>query len=91
MAAQERELDMDLSGADRREEYHLALLEQVPGPDPLRGAAAALAFAAWLVTSAGFVLRALDAQGRLRPRAALRWGGASLVLLVAWSVLLRFA
>jgi hypothetical protein len=50
-----------------------------------------LAFAGWLVASAGFVLRALDAQGRLRSRPAVRWGGASLLLLIAWAVLLRFA
>lgn len=89
MAAQERELGLDLSGEGRQEDYHLALLEQVPGPDPLRGAGVALAFVGWLVASAGFVLRALDAQGRLRRRAAVRWGGASLLLLIVWAVLLH--
>lgn len=91
MAAQERELGMDLSGEGRQEDHHLALLEQVPGPDPVRGAGVALAFVGWLVASAGFVLRALDAQGRLRRRPAVRWGGASLLLLIVWAVLLRFA
>jgi hypothetical protein len=89
MAEQERRLGTDLSGRGAQEEYHLALLQEVPGPAPWPGIGAALAFAAWIAATVGFVLRALDAHGRLRPRAALRWGGASLVLLAAWMVLLR--
>ncbi len=88
MAEQERDLGMDLSGKEDQEAYHLALLEQVPGPDPTRSGLAALAFLSWVIASAGFILRALDAQGRLRPRPALRWGGASLLLLVAWVALM---
>jgi hypothetical protein len=91
MAIQERAFGTDLSGRGEQEAYHLELLERVPGPDPLRANLAALAFIAWIVASGGFVLRALDAHGRLRPRPALRWGAASLLLLIAWMVLLRFA
>jgi hypothetical protein len=91
MAIQERDFGTDLSGRGEQEAYHLELLERVPGPEPVRANLAALAFVGWLVASGGFVLRALDAHGRLRPRPALRWGGASLLLLVAWMVLLRFA
>jgi hypothetical protein len=89
MAEQERELGMDLSGEGRQEAYHRALLDVVPGPDPLWAALVALSFLAWVAATAGLTLRALDAQGRLRPRPALRWGAASLLLLVAWMVLLR--
>jgi len=91
MAVQERAFGTDLSGRGEQEAYHLELLERVPGPDPVRANLAALAFLGWIVASGGFVLRALDAHGRLRPRPALRWGGASLLLLVAWMLLLRFA
>jgi hypothetical protein len=91
MAEQEIAFGTDLSGQGEQEAYHLALLERVPGPDPLRANLAALAFVGWIVASGGFVLRALDAHGRLRPRPALRWGAASLLLLVAWMILLRFA
>lgn len=89
MAEQERELGTDLSGSGEQEAYHLALLEQVPGPDPTRSGLTALAFLAWVAATVGFVMRALDAQGRLRAPAAVRWGGASLLLLVLWMVLLR--
>lgn len=91
MAEQERQFDTDLSGVGDPYAYHLALLEAVPGPNPVRGHLAAWAFVGWLVATAGFVLRALDARGRLRLRSAVRWGLASLATLVAWAVLLRFA
>lgn len=91
MAQQEAELGTDSSGTGDPRAHHLALLQEVPGPDPVRGNLAALGFVGWLVATAGFFVRGLDAQGRLRPRPALRWGGASLLLLVAWLVLLRSA
>lgn len=91
MAAQERDLGMDLSGEADQEHYHLALLEEVPGPNRTRSGFAALCFLAWLIATAGFVMRGLDAQGRLRTKTAVRWGGASIVLLIAWMVLMRNA
>jgi hypothetical protein len=91
MAAQEARFDTDVSGTGDPYTYHLQLLDETPGPDPWQATLAALAFVGWLVSVAGFVLRALDARGRLRPGAAVRWGGACLLLLVAWTVLLRFA
>jgi hypothetical protein len=91
MAHQEAELGTDVSGTGDPYAHHLALLQQVPGPDPVRGNLAAFAFLGWLLSTGGFIVRGLDAKGRLRPRPALRWGGASLALLVAWIVLLRFA
>jgi hypothetical protein len=91
MARQEAELGTDVSGTGDPYTYHLELLQAVPGPHPVRGNLAALAFLGWLLTSAGFILRGLDARGRIRPRPALRWGGASVILLVTWAVLLRFA
>jgi hypothetical protein len=91
MARQEAELGTDVSGTGDPRAHHLELLQAVPGPDAVRGNLAAFAFVAWLVAVAGFFMRGLDAQGRVRPRPGLRWGGASLLLLVAWMVLLRFA
>jgi hypothetical protein len=91
MAAQERRFGTNASGDEDPYAYHLRLLEQVPGPDPLLGNLAAFSFIAWLGACAGFVFRCLDARGRLRPKRAVRWGGAVLVLLVAWVVLLRFS
>lgn len=91
MARQEAELGTDVSGSGDPYAYHLELLQEVPGPDPVRGNLAALSFVAWLVATGGFILRGLDAQGRVRSRPALRWGGASLLLLLAWTLLLRLA
>ncbi|MBL4684838.1 MAG: hypothetical protein JKY37_09635 [Nannocystaceae bacterium] len=91
MAEQERAFGTDPAAREDPEAFHLALLERMPGPQPWRSNLAALAFLGWLVACGGFVLRGLDGQGRLRPRPALRWGGASLVLLVAWAVLLVVA
>jgi len=94
MAEQERTFQTDSSGgvaADDLEAYHRGLLDRVPGPNPWRANLAGLAFVAWLVTSAGFVLRGLDGEGRLRARPALRWGGGSVVMLVTWAVLLATA
>lgn len=91
MAAQEAAYGTDIYGKDDPQGEHLRHLSQVPGPGPVRGNLTALAFVAWLGCSVGFVTRGLNARGRLRPRPALLWGGASLVLLVAWMVLLRHA
>lgn len=91
MAAQERAFGIDLSGTGEQEAWHYALLEQVPGPDAHMGTAMAIAFVSWVAATVGFMLRAIDARGHVRARAAIHWGGASLVLLVAWMVLLRYA
>lgn len=53
-----------------------------------RSLLAALCFAAWLVSCIGFFARGVDAKGRLIPRPALRWGGSTLLLLIAWILLM---
>ncbi|MCB9716697.1 MAG: hypothetical protein H6712_22760 [Myxococcales bacterium] len=78
------------AAADPRAELH-EQLARVPGPDPLRADLSALAFVGWLGCVVGFVLRGLDAKGRLRLPAAARWGVGALGLLVAWAVLLAVA
>jgi len=52
---------------------------------------AALAWIAWVVVSARFLLRGIDARGRLVPGVGTRWGLAALVMLVAWLVAWRSA
>ena len=52
---------------------------------------AALAWIAWVVVSAQFLLRGIDARGRLVPGVGTRWGLAALVMLVAWLVAWRVA
>lgn len=91
MAATEREIGTDLSGTGDPEAHHLALLSKEPGPDPIRGDLAALAFAGWVACTAGLLLRGLGPRGRLRPRPALRWGLGAVLCLVAWAVLLATA
>lgn len=91
MAEQEREYGTDVGGTGDPEAWHLARLEEVPGPDPVRGGLASLAFLGWAVTAAGFSLRGLEARGRLRLPQAAWWGLANLALLVAWMVLLRIS
>jgi hypothetical protein len=88
MAAQEARFGTDVGGTGDPRAWHLDKLQAAPGPTPWRAMSAALCFVGWIVASAGFVLRGLDAAGRLRPRPAVRWGAASLVLLVAWAMLL---
>jgi hypothetical protein len=91
MAEQEADFGTDVGGTGDPYTYHLALLDEIPGPDPWRANFAALAFVGWIVATVGFVLRAIDARGHLRPRSAVRWGVAALLLLAAWAVLLRYA
>lgn len=86
MVEQERALGIE--GAGDPEVFHLDRLSREPGPEPTRGNLAALAFLGWLGGVVGFLLRGIDERGRLRPRAALRWGLAAIVLLLAWMVLL---
>lgn len=45
---------------------------------------AALCFAVWMVACVGFFARGVDAQGRLIPRPARRWGSVLVLSLVAW-------
>lgn len=91
MAEQEREYGTDVGGTGDPEAWHLHKLEEVPGPDPVLGGLASLAFLGWAVTAAGFALRGLEARGRLRLPQAAWWGLANLLLLVAWMVLLRLS
>lgn len=91
MAAQEARFGTDVGGRGDPYAYHLELLQEVPGPSPVPATGAALCFVGWLLATAGFVWRSLDARGRLRAGPAVRWGIGWLVLLVGWMVLLRFA
>ena len=91
MAAQERDNGTDVSGTGDPEGFHRALLSRVPGPDPIRGNLAAVAFAGWVVCTAGLLLQGLGPRGRLRPRPALRWGLGAVLCLVVWAVLLATA
>lgn len=91
MAEREAADHTDAGGQGDPYAYHLQLLQAQPGPDPVRGNLAALAFLTWLLSSAAFVARGIDAKGRLVPRRATRWGAAVLVSLVAWCVLLATA
>jgi len=91
MAAVEREYGTDASGIGDPEAFHHALLSREPGPDPVRGNLAALAFAGWVACTAGLLVRGLGPRGRLRPRPALRWGLGAVICLVAWAVLLATA
>lgn len=91
MAAQEEADGTDVGGRGDPYAHHLALLEQVPGPDPVRAGIAAWSFVAWLVALVGFVGRGLDDKGRLQARPATRWGLAVLLLLAMWTVLLATA
>ena len=86
MASQEVALGMvgdDARGSSRA--WHLERLTATPGPQH-RGVAAlaSLCFLGWIVAAGGFLLRGLDARGRLRPRLAVRWGAAFLLMLVGW-------
>lgn len=58
----------------RRE--HLALLEQLPGPDPFWTCVLLFGFFGWIAAAFGFSVRAIDAEDRWVPREALRWGAA---------------
>lgn len=91
MGAQEREHGMDSSGIGDPEGFHRARLHEAPGPEPIRGNLAALAFAGWVACTAGLLLQGLGPRGRLRPRPALRWGTGAVLCLVAWAVLLATA
>lgn len=71
--------------------YHLALLEDAPGPDPVRANLAAWCFVLWLVTLAGFALRAVDARGRLDRKRGARWGIACLLAMLGWMSLLALS
>jgi hypothetical protein len=91
MAEAEQDLGTDASASGDRAAFHRALLSKAPGPDPLRGNLAALAFAGWVACTAGLLLRGLEPGGRLRPRPALRWGLGAVACLLAWAVLLATA
>lgn len=52
---------------------------------------AALTWIAWVLVSAGFLLRGIDARGRLVPGTGTRWGLAALALLALWMIAWRVA
>ena len=58
----------------RRE--HLALLEQLPGPDPFWTCVLLCGFFGWISAAFVFSVRAIDERDRWVPREALRWGAA---------------
>ena len=60
------------------------------GGHPIGSSLAALCFIGFVITAVGFVMRGLDVHGRVRPKVAVRWGGACLVLMIAWMVLMRW-
>lgn len=82
MVAEARALDRPVARDRWAEE-----LEQDLAPRG-RSLAAALCFAAWLVSCVGFLATGVDAKGRLIPRPALRWGGSALLLLILWILLM---
>jgi hypothetical protein len=88
MAAQEVRFGREPIEEEDARAWHLERLAAPPGPVPWKAFGAALAFVAWIVCTGGFVLRGLDAAGRVRPGPAVRWGVSSLVMLVVWAVLL---
>jgi hypothetical protein len=53
-----------------------------------RSLLAAACFAAWLCACVGFFVVGIEANGRLEPRPALRWGGVALALMIAWILLM---
>ncbi|KIG16255.1 hypothetical protein DB30_04715 [Enhygromyxa salina] len=53
-----------------------------------RSLLASACFAAWLFACVGLFALGIDSNGRLDPRPALRWGGAALVSLLAWILLM---
>jgi hypothetical protein len=88
MAAQEVRFGRDPIEEPDARAWHLQRLAAPPGPVPWRAFGAAFAFLGWIACTGGFVLRGLDAAGKLRPGPAVRWGLGSVVLLVVWAVLL---
>lgn len=91
MAEQERELEIGRPGLPEARAHHRSQLDHIPGPDPLRGSLATLAFLGWIGAVVGFAVRGLDGEGRLVPRPALRWGLLAIIALVAWTTLLYAA
>lgn len=91
MAEQELALGIGGDSPVDAADHHRVQLERVPGPEPTRGTLAALAFVGWIAAVAGFLLRGLDREGRLRPRPAFRWGLGAVLALVVWTVLLAVA
>ena len=91
MAEQEIEFQTDLSGQGKQEEYHLHLLQVIPGQGALGVHYSSIAFILWAVALLGFVTQAIDLRGNLRGKRAFCWGGASLVLLFTWTLLMRYS
>jgi hypothetical protein len=70
---------------------HLAFLQRDDLPRPLPAAGASLLFVAWVVVTVAGAWKSVTPEGRLRGGPALRWGGASLLLLACWLILLALA
>ena len=70
----------------------LERLREAPAPRrPWVAALASLGFLGWVVSVGGFIARGLDARGRVRGRAAVRWGLAFLISLGTWMVAISLA
>ena len=92
MAAQEAALGMDTGGEEAAATWHLERLREAPAPRrPWVAALASLGFLGWVVSVGGFIARGLDARGRVRGRAAVRWGLAFLISLGTWMVAISLA
>lgn len=72
---------------DARERWQ-AELDAPPAADSPASRVAALLFALWLASLVGFVLRGLDADGRLVARHGIAWAALSLALLLAWILMM---
>lgn len=60
-------------------------------PNPFLGLGGSLAFLGWFGAIVAFAWRGFDADGRLQPRSALKWGVAAAMLFATWLVLVRYA
>jgi hypothetical protein len=91
MAAQEQRFGTDTSHGGDLEAHHLSLLQDTPGPNPVRATIAATTFIAWVLTSLAVLWHGIDGTGRVRKRPAVLWGLASIAFLVGWMIAWRFA
>lgn len=92
MAAQQQAVDPSVA-VDEQAAIFGAQLDAWPQRMPRRLPAfvGSLAFMGWIATLVLLAWRGITADGRLKPGPAIRWGGASLVLLASWLVLVRLA
>lgn len=62
------------------------VLSAYPMPDPGWSLAAVLGFLGWIGAAVGFVMGGFDAEGALRRRPALAWGGAVIACFALWLI-----